>query len=1438
MKSGIHAICAGILTLFVMATMSLNATDYGNTSVTKYGDVLEWSAENASYSGNPFDVVVTVRYTHTSTGTVRELAAFYDGDTSWRWRFWPELEGEWTFTTTADGSNGTTNDPELHGHTGSITVTSALTSDAKGLVYADGTQFALQRADRDDAFLLNIYEMGYGREAPEYCLTRMDYFTESNVNTRYQEHIDLCKEAGMNTLQIFMSEVGGVWHHSSTGNPNLTTFELLDTMFAMNRAQDIRVHFWQWGDGGAHAPEGDALVRLTRYIGARLGPQPRWTMSYGYDGIPSSLASNWAITHREACGWPHLLWGRGWSHTELDALANDDRKEVASDPYGHALNLIQNSDGRPIVYERRWWVDRDGFTGPKTIQAMWEFAMAGGAASWWGERSDNGDYYTADEKTQLQTHLTFWHTKRRFLRGMVPVDLGDAYCLALGSSNYVAYRRDADSITIDLSGAADSLEAIAVDTSATYSEIDLGTLSPENQTINLPHVSHWALGIGDFSTSSLGDPPEITSGPSVADDPVTSTATTASVTATDPDGNDADITYSWSTVAKPSGAAVAEFSPNNSKTAKNTSVTFFAAGDYTLEVRAIDTDGNLVSATVSLTVEQVASQVDVTPSSEVILEAGEQRSFSGAVLDQFGHPLASPPTISWTATGGTVSPETGSSTTYTAGSTLGSYQIQGSAGSLTGSTNTQIADLSTLWHEDFDLVDGTQVDTGATAWTTEPADNVFEVQSQRFHANDTNKQAVWRSESIDISSADNIFFKATLEGTGGLDTTDYVELRYILDGGDEMQLARRERAFSAHTFESPVLQGSSLQIVIRADNSSGNEHYYWDDIIVLGINGEFVTPGTLDLSAITASVNEDAGTVTLSVSRTGGSAGAASVDFSTTDGTATEGSDYTAADSTLSWADGDSAAKEIVIDITDDADDEPNETFTITLSNASGASLGDDKVATVTIIDNDVAVMPGTITLPVTAADANEGDSISVTIERNGFSDGEVSVYYETTHIDTDNGDYTAASGTLTWADGNADDKTVVIDITDDSDSEDAEDFKVVLSSPTGGATIGNDTETITILANDAVAGAIGLSAATASVDENGGSITLTVNRIGGSDGAVSVDFATADDTATAGADYSSESGTLSWADGNSDDQTLVISISDDSDYEGEETFTLTLSGITGGAVYATQETVVTIVEDDTEPNNPPVITDGPNADPTTVMLPNGITLDVTATDADGDTLSYAWSKMFGPGNVSFTAQAASTTATFNAAGSYTIEVLVSDGNGGSVSGTVDVTVNEAPTTDDGDIVVTGNTDFGATYVEDGSSVRTFTIRNDGTGVLLIENVTLGGTDAAAFSITAASALSLAAGGSTAVEVTFDPSSEGSKTATLTVVSDDPTDGTVVLDLTGEALAGSTPALPPPSDDDDGCNVGFGSSGSLLGILLALLVVLKQRIQFNRWHNG
>jgi hypothetical protein len=106
-------------------------------------------------------------------------------------------------------------------------------------------------------------------------------------------------------------------------------------------------------------------------------------------------------------------------------------------------------------------------------------------------------------------------------------------------------------------------------------------------------------------------------------------------------------------------------------------------------------------------------------------------------------------------------------------------------------------------------------------------------------------------------------------------------------------------------------------------------------------------------------VTEAAMTATISVTRAGGSLGAASVDYSTADGTATGGGecgpgiDYVSTSGTLTWADGDAAAKAFTVTVCADSTSEPNEALNLALSNVTGAALASPSTAVFTIINSE-----------------------------------------------------------------------------------------------------------------------------------------------------------------------------------------------------------------------------------------------------------------------------------------------------------------------------------------------------------------------------------------------------------------------------------------------------------------------------------------------------
>ena len=116
-------------------------------------------------------------------------------------------------------------------------------------------------------------------------------------------------------------------------------------------------------------------------------------------------------------------------------------------------------------------------------------------------------------------------------------------------------------------------------------------------------------------------------------------------------------------------------------------------------------------------------------------------------------------------------------------------------------------------------------------------------------------------------------------------------------------------------------------------------------------------PARLQFSAATYSVAENGGNATITITRTGGSAGAVGVSVATSNGTATAPADYTAVSQTVSFANGDTANKTVSIPIVNDTLVEANETVNLSSSNPTGgATLGSPSTAVLTITDNDGGV--------------------------------------------------------------------------------------------------------------------------------------------------------------------------------------------------------------------------------------------------------------------------------------------------------------------------------------------------------------------------------------------------------------------------------------------------------------------------------------------------
>jgi plastocyanin len=239
------------------------------------------------------------------------------------------------------------------------------------------------------------------------------------------------------------------------------------------------------------------------------------------------------------------------------------------------------------------------------------------------------------------------------------------------------------------------------------------------------------------------------------------------------------------------------------------------------------------------------------------------------------------------------------------------------------------------------------------------------------------------------------------------------------------------------------------------------------------------------------------------------------------------------------------------------------------------------------------ASSPGTLGFTSASySQAETGGHATITLQRSAGSSGMVGVNYAASSGTAVSGtNYTPASGTLTWADGDTAQKSFNVPVIDDGIQDGTHTVNLTLSNATGGATVGQATAVLSITDNDrpAAAGSLAFSSASYSVAENAGTIPITVNRGGGSSGAVSVHYATGNGTGTAGKNYTATSGTLNWGAGDAAAKTFSVAVLDDGAADGNHTVNLTLSAPQGGASLGTPSAaVLTVTNTDGGSGNPP----------------------------------------------------------------------------------------------------------------------------------------------------------------------------------------------------------------------------------------------------------
>ena len=378
---------------------------------------------------------------------------------------------------------------------------------------------------------------------------------------------------------------------------------------------------------------------------------------------------------------------------------------------------------------------------------------------------------------------------------------------------------------------------------------------------------------------------------------------------------------------------------------------------------------------------------------------------------------------------------------------------------------------------------------------------------------------------------------------------------------------------------------------------------------------------------------------------------AVSVAFATADGSAVAGADYTSASGTLEFTPG-QLTRTITVPVTGDLLDEIDESFTVTLTNPTNASITDG-IGLGTIADNDPT--PTLVVNDVTVAEGDTGTTAATfTVTLSAPSGRAAAVDYATLNGSaTAPADYAGATGSLNFAAGETT-KQVTVLVNGDTLDEANETYTLNLSNPTnatildasGTGTI-NDDDPLPSLSIDDVTLTEGDSGSTAAT------FTVTLSTISGR--TVSADYAAANGTATAPGDYIGTGGTVIFAAGETT-KTVTVQVNGDTLDEANESYFVNLSNPSNATVTDGQG-LGTINDDD--------------------AMPSLVIDDVSVTEGDAGTtnanFTVSLSSLSGqPVNVDF----ATANGTATAPGDYTARTGTLTFTAGQLTRTITVAVN------------------------------------------------------------------------------------------------------------------------------------------------------------------
>ncbi len=497
---------------------------------TKHGfqwnPFIEWSIKNPSSGINPFDVEATVTFTHSEKGESFTTSMFYDIEDTWKFRFTAKITGDWIFKTQSETA-------QLDGWTGKVVIKENPDENAHGFMKSFGNKWGWEGTEQ--AF---VPQYVMGRELRSYL--RED--GSINLTLIEEDMEEFLKGHGFTGFHITAS---GEWFDN--GNPDPAFYSVLETLITKVHRSGGACHIWLWGsnleplDG---KPMNEKDQRNLRYLAARIGPLPGWSMGYGYD-VENGWASRkqldeWKIFLESEMGWGHFLGARvGYDEKGLFAVdprpprpPHDEKfRAPIGDEYTFWLGgdymgytsyrplydryrkAIEHHPDKPTFEEDRFrirdfegWNYKD-YDEELTRRGLWHSVMAGGVANIWGNflpQEEGIDYETLNKKgskpytikEQIKTHSLFF--ENRFLKEFESRKVGETLMLFTpGNKKIILYTENTNQIDLQKITSTPKGPVIAVDTKRPYKELHI-SLQEGGQHWKAPYKSDWAIAIGDF----------------------------------------------------------------------------------------------------------------------------------------------------------------------------------------------------------------------------------------------------------------------------------------------------------------------------------------------------------------------------------------------------------------------------------------------------------------------------------------------------------------------------------------------------------------------------------------------------------------------------------------------------------------------------------------------------------------------------------------------------------------------------------------------------------------------------------------------------------------------------------------------------------------------------------------------------------------------------